>query len=96
MGHGTFIFPGEFTELHEWDGPDWSGPVCEYVAKGWMDGADVLMTMLEQWERLPDLTAVDRCYAHIGKDGCVFYHNEPGRGRFKVTAIEVRFTKAVA
>jgi len=96
MGHGTFIFEGEFTELCEWDGPDWSGPVCDYVAKGWMDANEVLGMLLDQFEVLPDLTAVERCYAHIGKDGCVFYHSDPGPGRFKVTHIDRHNVKWVA
>lgn len=93
MGHGTFIFEGEFAELREGERGDWGGPVCDYVAKGWMDGTDVLLTLLGQFEVLPDLSKVERCYAHIGKDGCVFYHSEPGRGRFPVTHIERSFVK---
>ena len=98
MGHGTFIHPGEFTELHEWDGPDWSGPLCSWVAKDWMDANVVLAWFLEYYngELLPDLTAVERCYAHIGKDGCVFFHSDPGPGRFRVTHIWREHVKDVA
>lgn len=87
MGHGAFILHGEFTELYESDGDGYFGAVMDYVAKGWMDGSEVMLTMLNQFERLPDLTAVERCYAHIGRDGSVFYHNEPGPGRFPVTHV---------
>lgn len=87
MGHGVFIHAGEFTPLHEYDGPDFSGPLCDWVAKGWMDDGAVLAWFWDYDGMVPELAKVERCYAHIGKDGCVFYHNEPKAGRFKVTHI---------
>jgi hypothetical protein len=95
MGHGTFIFAGEFTLLYEWDG-DWSGPPSEYVAKGWMDDNEVFEWFWHEDGMIPDMSAVERDYAHIGKDCSVFYHAGPGPGRFKVTHIEYRAVSEMA
>lgn len=89
MGHGTFIFEGEITPLYEWSGGEAVGGVCDYITRGWPEDAELLGMFAgeDSLGLVPELSAVERCYAHVGWDGTVFYHAEPGPGQFRVTHV---------
>lgn len=83
----AWIFPGEFVLAYERDGDGYFGSPVDYIAKGHMPDEDVVAWFWGYDGMTPDLMQVVRDYAHLGKDGTVFYHDARGRGRFPVTHI---------
>jgi hypothetical protein len=78
------------TPLYEIEGGDADGPLWGYYCKGHASDEEIAEFALDyDYNPVAFVACVTRCRAHWGKNGAMFMHAEPGRGRFLVTVVDI-------
>lgn len=80
----------EMLPLYEVEGGEVGGSLWGYYCKGHASDEEVC-GFAEDWDYNPIafVACAVRARAHWGKNGAMFMHDEPGRGRFLCTVVDI-------